>query len=98
MLIVGVLGFAVTPVAAGYSRWQEHESDRFGLEITKNNHAAASAFVKLQQENLGVPRRSLLYKLWRADHPLLGERIDFCNAYRPWEEGKPGRYEHLFKK
>ena len=98
MLLVGVLSFVVTPVANGYSRWQEHESDRFGLEITRNNHAAATAFVTLQQENLGVPRRGLLYKLWRASHPLLGERIDFCNSYRPWEEGKPGRYEHLFKK
>jgi hypothetical protein len=53
--------------------------------------------VKLQAENLGVPRRGLLYKLWRADHPLLGERIDFCNTYRPWAEGKPGRYEQRFK-
>lgn len=98
MLLVGLLSFVVTPVAAGYSRWQEHESDRFGLEITRNNHAAASAFVKLQQENLSVPRRSLLYKLWRASHPLLGERIDFCNTYRPWESGQPGRYDHLFKR
>ncbi len=97
MLLVGVLSFAVTPVANGYSRWQEHESDRFGLEITKNNHAAATAFVTLQEENLGVPRRGVFYKLWRASHPLLGERIDFCNSYRPWEEGKPLRYEHLFK-
>jgi len=97
MVLVGVLSFVITPVAAGYSRWQEHEADRFGLEITRNNHAAATAFVKLQQENLGVPRRGLLYKLWRADHPLLGERIDFCNTYRPWEKGTPGRYEHLFK-
>jgi Zn-dependent protease with chaperone function len=97
MVLIGVLSFAVTPIACGYSRWQEHEADRFGLEITRNNHAAATAFVKLQQENLGVPRRGLLFKLWRADHPLLGERIDFCNSYRPWEEGKPGRYEHLFK-
>lgn len=97
IFLVGVLSFVVTPVAAGYSRWQEHEADRFGLEITRNNHAAATAFVRLQQENLGVPRRGLLYKLWRADHPLLGERIDFCNSYRPWDEGKPGRYEHLFK-
>jgi Zn-dependent protease with chaperone function len=98
MLLVGLLSFVVTPIAAGYSRWQEHEADRFGLEITRDNHAAASAFVKLQQENLSVPRRGLLYKLWRADHPLLGERIDFCNTYRPWETGQPGRYDHLFKK
>jgi len=98
IVLVGVLSFVITPVAAGYSRWQEHEADRFGLEITRNNHAAATAFVTLQEENLGVPRRGLLYKLWRASHPLLGERIDFCNSYRPWEEGKPGRYDHLFNR
>ena len=97
LVLTGVLGFVITPVAAGYSRWQEHEADRFGLEITRDNHAAASAFVRLQEENLSVPRRSLLYKLWRADHPLLGERIDFCNGYHPWLENRPGRYEHLFR-
>ncbi len=97
LLLVGVLSIVITPVANGYSRWQEHESDRFGLEITRNNRAAAMAFVTLQQENLGVPRRGLLFKLWRASHPTLGDRIDFCNSYRPWDEGKPGRYERLFK-
>ncbi|HEX4825948.1 MAG TPA: M48 family metallopeptidase [Candidatus Polarisedimenticolaceae bacterium] len=96
MILVGVISFVITPVGAGYSRWQEHEADRFGLEITQNNHACATAFVRLQEENLSVPRRSLLYKLWRADHPLLGERIDFCNDYHPWTENQPGRYEHLF--
>jgi Zn-dependent protease with chaperone function len=66
------------------------------LEITRDNHAAATAFVKLQAENLGVPRPGLLYKLWRASHPPIGERIDFCNDYRPWAHGQPLRYEHLF--
>ena len=97
MVLVGVLAFVVTPIANVYSRHQEHEADRFGLEITHDNHAAASAFVTLQQENLGVPRRGWLYKTWRATHPLLGERIDFCNAYRPWERGEPGRYDKLFR-
>jgi beta-galactosidase len=32
-----------------------------------------------------------------ASHPLLGERIDFCNEYRPWDEGRPGRYDKLFR-
>lgn len=97
LLLIGVFSFVIAPVANGYSRWQEHEADRFGLEITRDNHDAATAFVKLQQENLSLPRRGLLYKLWRADHPLLGDRIDFCNSYHPWTEGKPGRYDRLFK-
>lgn len=96
ILLSNLFSFVATPVALAFTRYQEHESDRFGLEITRDNHAAATAFVKLQAENLGVPRPGLLYKLWRASHPPIGERIDFCNAYRPWERGEPLRYEHLF--
>jgi Zn-dependent protease with chaperone function len=97
-LLTSVFSLVITPMALTFTRYQEHESDRFGLEITHSNHAAATAFVKLQQENLGNPRPGLLYKLWRSSHPTLGERIDFCNAYRPWEKGEPLKYDGLFKK
>jgi Zn-dependent protease with chaperone function len=89
--------FIVTPIDLAYSRYIEHEADRFGLELTKNNHAAATAYAKLQTENLGVPRPGLLYKLWRAQHPTLGEHIDFCNTYRPWEKNEPLVYGRLFR-
>ena len=79
------------PIAAAVSRAMEHQADRFGLEITQDNRAAALAFVKLQRENLGNPRPGLLYRL-RSSHPSLGDRIDFCNTYRPWAEGKPREY------
>ncbi|MGE0130300.1 MAG: M48 family metallopeptidase [Blastocatellales bacterium] len=97
ILLFSAYFLIVTPFALTFTRYNEHESDRFGLEITRNNHAAATAFVKLQQENLGVPRPNILYKLWTASHPTLGERIDFCNQYRPWERGEQLRYEKLFK-
>jgi STE24 endopeptidase len=97
VLLFNLYFLIITPFALTFTRYNEHEADRFGLEITKNNHAAATAFVKLQSENLGVPRPSLLVKLWRASHPTLGERIDFCNAYRPWASGQPLVYERLFK-
>jgi len=96
ILLSNLFSFVGTPVALAFTRYQEHEADRFGLEITRDNRAAALAFVKLQTENLGVPRPGLLFKLWRASHPPIGERIDFCNEYRPWERGEPLRYEHLF--
>jgi STE24 endopeptidase len=98
MLLTGVFMFVVTPIIMAYSRNHELEADRFGLEITKDNHYAATAFVKLQQENLGNPRPGVLYKLWRSSHPPLGERIDFCNSYRPWESGQPLEYEKHLKK
>ena len=81
MLVGGVVSFAVTPGALAYSRWQEREADRFGLELTGNNRVAAMTFVRLQQENLGVPRPGLLYTLWRGSHPSLASRIEFANEF-----------------
>lgn len=96
-LLTGVFMLLITPLALTFTRYQEHEADRFGLEIMQKNRPAATAFVKLQAENLGNPRPGTLYKLWRASHPTLGERIDFCNEYRPWEKGEALEYQHLFK-
>ncbi len=97
VLLFNAYFLIVTPVALTFTRHIEHEADRFGLEITRDNYSAATAFVRLQSENLGVPRPALLVKLWRESHPTLGDRIDFCNAYRPWETGQPLVYGHLFR-
>ena len=97
LLLFSLTSLAVAPLLLAISRHNEHEADRFGLELTRDNHAAATAFVKLQQENLTMPRPGTLYKLWRASHPTLGERIDFSNEYRPWEEGKPLKYGELMR-
>lgn len=96
ILLVNALGLAVTPIVLTYTRHIEHEADRFGLEISQDNNAAARAFVALQVENLANPRPGPLYKLWRSSHPTLGERIDFCNDYRPWETGEPLKYADRF--
>ncbi len=98
LLLISVFMLVITPIANWYSRSLEHEADIFGLEITQDNHDAATAFVKLQQENLSNPRPGLLYKLWRADHPVLGDRIDFCNEYKPWLTGGKLEFEENFKK
>jgi Zn-dependent protease with chaperone function len=97
ILLTNVLGFVITPGVLTFTRHQEREADRFGLEITRNNRAAATSFVKLQQENLAVPRPGPIVTLWRASHPVLGDRIDFANTYHPWREGRSGKYEHLFR-
>ena len=98
LLLGGVASFVLTPVVLALSRNQEHEADRFALEITRNNRAAATTFVRLQEENLGVPRPGRLYMLWRGSHPSLGSRVDFANQYRPWERGEELRYEHRFRR
>ena len=96
ILVAGVVSLAVTPVVLATSRHLEHEADRFGLEITRNNQAAARTFVKLQQENLGVPRTGVLDHLWRDSHPDPADRIVFANRYRPWATGGRTRYGNRF--
>jgi STE24 endopeptidase len=86
-----------SPVGLAYSRHQEHEADRFALELTRDNQAGAEAFVAMQGENLSNPRPGGLSVFWRSTHPPLAQRIEFCNAYRPWDVGEPGRYEGLFR-
>jgi Zn-dependent protease with chaperone function len=93
LLLVGsVVRLAATPAALAYSRWQEREADRFGLELTRDNGAAARSFVRLHDENLAVPRTGILVRLWRGSHPDLADRIEFSNRYRPWAHGEPLRY------
>jgi Zn-dependent protease with chaperone function len=97
LLLVNVFGFAIAPFANAWSRHVEHEADRFGLELTRDGHAAGTAFVKLQVQNLAIPRPGPLYELWRASHPALGERVDFANDYKPWEKGEPLIYGKYFR-
>ena len=93
LLLVQLITIVGMPIPMAFSRSLEHEADRFGLELTRNNHAAATSFVKLQQHNLSVPRPGLLFRLWFGSHPCLADRIEFCNDYRPWETGQALKYE-----
>jgi Zn-dependent protease with chaperone function len=98
LLLLGtVVSLITTPVVLAFSRYQEHEADRFALELTRNNRAAATTFVRLQQENLSIPRPGAIFKLWRGSHPSLGDRVDFANQYHPWNNGEPLRYGRLFR-
>jgi Zn-dependent protease with chaperone function len=90
LLLLHASSLVLSPIALAYSRYQEHEADRFALELTRTNHSGATAFIKLQQENLSIPRPGFLYKTFRATHPSIGDRIDFCNSYKPWQIGQPG--------
>lgn len=97
ILLGTAVSFVTTPLMLSFTRHQEHEADRFALELTRDNRAAATAFVRLQEENLAVPRPGLLFMLWRGSHPALGDRVDFANQYRPWERGERLRYRYYFQ-
>ena len=97
LLLVSAFSLIITPLSLAFTRHIEHEADRFGLEITQASHSAGTAFVKLQEDALANPRPGLLFKLWRENHPPLGERIDFVNEYHPWRDGQPLVYGNRFK-
>lgn len=89
LFLITVFSIVSLPVFNVVSRHMEHEADRFGLEITQNNKAAAEAFIVLQQQNLANPRPGIIYKIWRSSHPPLAERIEFANSYCPWMNKAP---------
>ncbi len=97
ILLFNLFSFITEPIDNAFSQYREHEADRFGLELTQNNRAAAEAFVVLQRENLINPSPGLFYRLWIAHHPPLQERINFSNNYHPWDQQIPLFYQSLFK-
>lgn len=90
LLLIAISSVPLTPIAMAYSRAQEHEADQFALDLTGMNHSAAQAFASFQRENLGIPRPSRFFKIFRATHPSVADRITFCNTYRPPGPGPIG--------
>jgi Zn-dependent protease with chaperone function len=83
LMLLEVAMFLLTPVALAYSRHQEHEADKYALDLVGDNYSGALSFVKLMESNLSNPRPGPIYKFFRSSHPSIGDRIDFCNSYRP---------------
>jgi Zn-dependent protease with chaperone function len=81
----------VMPAINYSSRLAEHESDIYGLEITRDNDAAARAFLKLAQDNRADPQPPAWIRFMLYDHPPLADRIGFALAYHPWAGGQPNR-------
>jgi STE24 endopeptidase len=81
----------VLPFFNLFARHIEIEADRFGLELTHQNHAAAMIFAKDAESGL-TPEWDTFFLVFRATHPSLGERIRLANTYQPWEQGLPSVY------
>jgi Zn-dependent protease with chaperone function len=84
LVLIAAASVVLGPVGLALSRYQEHEADRFSLDLTHRNRSAARAFAAIQRENLSVPYRPWVETVWQATHPSIGERIAFCNQYHPW--------------
>src|SRR3984957_18252561 len=94
LLIVAIFSFLSEPVVNGYSRWQEHQADVFGLEITHglvpdSSAAAAHSFQVMGEIGLDEPNPNHFIEFWLFSHPSTSDRLAFAETYDPWKNGHP---------
>jgi len=94
LLIVAVSSFLTEPVINGYSRWQEHQADIYGLEVTHgivpdSATAAAHSFQVMGEIGLDEPNPNRFIEFWLFSHPSTSDRLTFAETYNPWMKGTP---------
>jgi STE24 endopeptidase len=94
LLIVAIFSFLSEPVVNSYSRWQEHQADVFGLEITHglvpdSSAAATHSFQVMGEIGLDEPNPNHFIEFWLFSHPSTSDRLAFAETYDPWKNGHP---------
>jgi len=92
LALVSVFSFLADPLTNSFSRSVEHESDIYGIEVTRGivanpQETAAQAFQVLGEVNLADPEPNEFIKVWLYNHPALNERLTFVRNYDPWKNG-----------
>jgi Zn-dependent protease with chaperone function len=93
MLLFYVCFFLSEPAFNSFSRYQEHQADVYGLEVTHgilpdSSETAAEAFQILGEVDLADPDPSSFIKIWLYTHPALADRLEFARQYDPWSKGQ----------
>jgi Zn-dependent protease with chaperone function len=88
MLFFSLFVFFAEPVVNTFSRYQEHQADVYGLDVTygivpDSSQAAAEAFQVMGEIDLADPNPSGFIKVWLYSHPPLAERLVFARDYKP---------------
>jgi Zn-dependent protease with chaperone function len=97
LLALSLLTLVAEPVGNTFSRYQEHQADIYGLEVThslfaNNREVAASAFQKLGEKSYDYPTPNPLLVFWSYSHPSITERIRFALNYDPWHTPPGPKY------
>jgi Zn-dependent protease with chaperone function len=85
LLIVAIASAVSEPVVNTYSRWQEHQADLYGLEITKGivpAAAAAHSFQVMGEIGLDEPDPNPYIVFWLYTHPSTSSRLAFAQGYK----------------
>lgn len=81
ILVLNFYMFFASPIINLSSRYMEREADAYEIDLTKDREAAISTMLRLNKENLGIPRPSKIFKIWYHSHPTAEERIEFFSSY-----------------
>lgn len=87
LIFISLTSFLFNPISNGYSRYIEHQSDKYSMDISGvSGDTAAGAFEKLSIFNLSDPDPHPFIEFWFYDHPPLKKRIEFVRTYTPDRE------------
>jgi STE24 endopeptidase len=89
---ITALWLAVTPVFLIFNRHIEREADRFSLELSHENEAAASLFESWAKQGTDWVQPDGFALVFYYTHPSIAERIRMANTYHPWQQGQALHY------
>jgi Zn-dependent protease with chaperone function len=97
LLVITVFGFVADVAGNTFSRFQEHQADVYGLEITHGiipdaGQAAAHSFQIAGEIGLADPNPNPVNTFLFADHPSFPDRVHFFVTYDPWDEGREPQF------
>jgi len=97
LLAFSLLSAVQEPVVSFFSRQQEHAADVYGQEaihgiVADPQTTAKTAFDVLGENSYDDPNPNPFIQFWMYDHPAIGRRAAFAEAYNPWLPGMSPRY------
>ena len=87
--LIVLLGLIGNPLAAGFTRWAEAESDRFSLERAREPDGLARALVKTIEYRAATPGR--LEEILFYTHPSVGSRVRMAMEWKAAQQSASGR-------
>jgi Zn-dependent protease with chaperone function len=97
LLLLSLFGFVSNAIGSAFSRFQEHQADVYGLEVTHGiipdpGQACAQSFQNYGETALVDPDPNPIQVFLYYDHPTVTSRIRLCVTYDPWSKGESPQF------
>jgi STE24 endopeptidase len=97
LFLISIFGFAAGALGNTFSRFQEHQADIYGLEVTHGlvpdaGQAFARSFQIYGETVLVDPDPNPVNVLLFFDHPAVSDRIHLGVTYDPWSKGESPQF------